>query len=66
MAADYFLEDIVQMLDFMPPPTDRKGRKRGADDDDDDITGDADKEVKGGRGELWGGGGEERRKWSLG
>ena len=32
---DYFLEDIIQMLDFMPSPPDRK-KKRGKDDDDDD------------------------------
>lgn len=31
--ADYFLEDIVQMLDFTPPPSDRK-RKGGREDDD--------------------------------
>ncbi len=31
---DYFLEDIIQMLDFMPPPQEkRKGKGRGDDDD---------------------------------
>jgi hypothetical protein len=30
---DYFLEDIVQMLDFTPPPSDKK-RRGGRDDDD--------------------------------
>jgi len=30
---DYFLEDIVQMLDFTPPPSDKK-RKGGRDDDE--------------------------------
>ena len=29
--SDYFLEDIVQMLDFMPPPPDKK-RRHGDDD----------------------------------
>ena len=32
MSTDYFLEDIVQMLNFIPPPSDRK-RKRDKDDD---------------------------------
>ena len=43
--SDYYLEDVVQMLDFMPPPSDRRGNKR-KDDDDDDVTGDGEKEVR--------------------
>jgi len=31
--SDYFLEDIVQMLDFMPPPPDKKRRHGGGEDD---------------------------------
>lgn len=38
---DYFLEDIVQMLDFTPPPSDRK-RRGGRDDDDAPETEDKD------------------------
>ena len=42
MFPDYFLEDIVQMLNFTPPPSDRK-RKR--DKDDDAVGADDEKEV---------------------
>jgi len=43
---DYFLEDIVQMLDFTPPPSDKK-RRGGRDDDEAVDTEDKDdKEVK--------------------
>lgn len=46
-SSDYYLEDIVQMLDFMPPAPDKKDRKRkaGDDDDDDDALAGDDKEV---------------------
>ena len=43
---DYFLEDIVQMLDFTPPPSEKK-RKGGRDDDETVDTEDKDdKEVQ--------------------
>jgi len=48
LCADYFLEDIVQMLDFTPPPSDRK-RKGGREDDDGappPTEGDEDTEIK--------------------
>ncbi|ELT91287.1 hypothetical protein CAPTEDRAFT_220258 [Capitella teleta] len=34
---DYFLEDIVQMLDFSPTSPDKKDRKRKSEDDDDEA-----------------------------
>jgi len=46
VTSDYFLEDIVQMLDFTPPPSEKK-RKSGRDDDDAvDAEDKDDKEVK--------------------
>ena len=33
---DYFLEDIVQMLDFVPPPSKKRKNKNSNEDDDDD------------------------------
>jgi len=33
--SDYFLEDLIQMLDFTPPPSDKK--HRGGRDDDDAV-----------------------------
>ena len=41
--ADYFLEDIVQILDFTPPPSDRK-RKGGRDDEEGVLQGENDEE----------------------
>ena len=42
---DYFLEDIVQMLDFTPPPSDKK-HKGGRDDEPVDTEDKDEKEVK--------------------
>ena len=44
---EYYLEDCIQLTQFMPPPDTRKRNKKGGrDDDDDDVEmGTADDEV---------------------
>jgi hypothetical protein len=39
--SDYFLEDCIQMLNFIPPPNDRKKRK-----DKDELDAELDQEVR--------------------
>merc|ERR1719232_1390843 len=36
---EYYLEDCIQMTNFVPPPSDRKRKKGNNDDDDGDATG---------------------------
>ena len=36
---EYFLEDCIQMTNFMPPPSNRKDRKNKKSNDDDDEEG---------------------------
>ena len=42
MFAEYYLEDCIEMLQFMPPPNDRNKKKGRGDDDDGEEGGEDD------------------------
>ena len=39
MFAEYFLEDCIQMTNFVPPPLDRKKKDKDEEGGDDDVGG---------------------------
>ena len=34
---EYFLEDAIEMLHFIPPPQDKKKKKREAEEEEEDV-----------------------------
>lgn len=37
--SEYFLEDAIEMVHFIPPPSEKKKKKREFEDEDEDVRG---------------------------